>query len=76
MEHFVRIAGIETEVQAHLLEGVLEEREIPYLLRSYRDSSYDGLFQSRTTWGHIEAPEEFKEEILGIVEDLKKEEEE
>jgi len=76
MEHFVKIAGIETQVQAQLLEGVLEEREIPYLLRSYRDSTYDGLFQSRTAWGHLEAPEEFKKEILGIVEDLKKEEEE
>jgi len=76
MEHFVKITSLETEVQAQVLEGVLKEREIPYLLQSHRDSSYDGLFQSRTLWGHLEAPEEFKEEILGIFEDLEKEEEE
>ena len=74
MERYEKIAGIEDEVLAKLLEAVLAEREIPHLLRSYRDLAYDGLFQSPTAWGHVEAPAECREEILTIIEDLKEEE--
>jgi len=73
MEDFVRIAGIESEVQAQLLEAVLTERGVPHVLRSYRDSAYDGLFQSVSLWGYLEAPAGYREEILAIIEDLKSE---
>jgi hypothetical protein len=71
MKDLEKIATIESEVQAQLLAAVLEERGIPYLLRSYRDSSYDGIFQSRSVWGHLEAPNEHREEILAVIADLK-----
>ena len=70
MDELIRIAGIEDELQAQLVEEVLQERGIPHVLRTYRDSAYDGLFQSQTAWGHVEAPAEFREQILGIIEDL------
>ena len=71
MEEFERITGIENEVQARLVEAVLTERGVPHLMRSYRDSVYDGIFQSLSAWGHLEAPADYREEILAIVEDLK-----
>jgi hypothetical protein len=40
-------------------------------MQSYHDSALDGLFQGQRGWGHIEAPEPFKDEILTVVEDLK-----
>lgn len=73
MADFEKITGIENEIQAELIEALLTERGIPHLLKSYRDSSYDGLFQSQTAWGHIEAPAGNREEILSIIEDLQKE---
>jgi len=47
-----------------LLDEILTEKQIPHLIRSYHDSAYDGLWQLQTGWGHIEAPEEFADEIL------------
>ena len=73
MADFEKITGIESEIEAELLEALLTERGIPHLLKSYRDSSYDGLFQSQTAWGHIEAAAGHREEILSIIEDLQKE---
>ena len=66
-----KIASIESEVQARLLAAVLAERGIPHLLRSYRDSSYDGIFQSQSFWGYLEAPADHRAEILAFIEDLK-----
>lgn len=69
MEKFIKIAIIENEIQAQYIDAILNEREIPHRLRSYHDSAFDGLFQSQKGWGHVEAPEEFKAEILEIVKD-------
>jgi hypothetical protein len=72
MDKLKKIAVLDSEVQAELVDSVLEERNIPHVMRSYYDSALDGLYQARGGWGHIEAPEEFKDEILAVIEDIKR----
>ena len=55
---------LKNEIEAMLLDEILTEKQIPHLIRSYHDSAYDGLWQSQSGWGHLEAPEEFTDEIL------------
>ena len=62
----VKILEFNNEFEAKLLDEILSEKNIPHLIRSYHDSAYDGLWQLQSSWGHLEAPEEFKEEILMI----------
>lgn len=72
MEGYVKAATLENEIEALLLESVLRERGIPHFLRSYHDTAYDGLFQAQKGWGLLTAPEERLEEILEILQDLRK----
>jgi len=72
MEDYVKIAVLHNEVEARLIESILAEREIPHMLRSYHDTAYDGLFQTQKGWGVIMAPESQKEEILAILDDVRK----
>ena len=72
MSKLKKIAALDSEVQAELVDSVLEERGIPHLMRSYHDSALDGLYQARSGWGHVEAPEECTEEILSVIADLKR----
>ena len=65
---FVKIANIENGIEAQVLESVLKERDVPFRLRSFSDTAYDGLFQFHQGWGEIYAPAERKEEILDIIE--------
>ena len=51
-----------------LLDALLNEQDIPHLMRSYHDSAYDGLWQVQHGWGHIEAPKSRHEEIRKIYE--------
>jgi hypothetical protein len=62
----VKILTFSNEFEAMLLDGLLKEKEIPHIIRSYHDSALDGLWQTQTSWGHLEAPEEFRDEILEI----------
>ena len=72
MDKLEKIAVLDSEVQAELVDSVLEEREIPHLMRSYHDSAYDGIFQTYAGWGHVEAPAAFRDEILAVIEDVKR----
>ncbi len=71
MDKLEKIAVLESEVQAELVDSVLDERDIPHLMRSYHDSAYDGIFQTHAGWGQIEAPAAFRDEILAVIEDVK-----
>ncbi len=72
MNKLEKIAVLDNEVQAELVDSVLSERGIPHLMRSYYDSALDGIYQARAGWGHIEAPKECEDEILGVIEDIKR----
>lgn len=60
----IKVLVFNNEFEAKLLDEILTEQSIPHLIRSYHDSAYDGLWQMQSSWGHLEAPEEFREEIL------------
>ena len=70
MKITVRILVFNSEVEARLLSGLLEQRGIPHMLRSYHDSAYNGMWQTQTCWGFLEADEENREEILKIFSEM------
>lgn len=72
MAKAVKILTFTNEIEARLLEGLLKEREIPHIIRSYHDSAYDGLFQTQSAWGHLEAVEEDRSEIMAIYTEMSK----
>ena len=67
-QKFVKISNLENSIEVQLLESILIERNIPYNIRSFHDTAYNGLFQFQKGWGEIYAPTERKEEILEIIE--------
>ena len=72
MDKLEKIAVVDSEVQAELVDSVLTERDIPHLMRSYHDSAYDGIFQTHGGWGQIEAPAANRDEILAVIADIKR----
>lgn len=75
MEEYVIIATLNDEIQAERLDSVLSQREIPYLIISYYDSAFDGLFKGYQGWGCVKAPVKYRDEILTILNDIKSERE-
>jgi hypothetical protein len=70
MSKTIKILVLENEIEANLLDGLLKEREIPHVIRSYHDSAYDGLWQYHSGWGQLDAPEEYRDEILMIYSEM------
>jgi hypothetical protein len=70
MSNPVKILMFQNQIEAMLLDEILTDKQIPHLLRTYHDSAYDGLWQTQSGWGHIEAQEEHREEILRVFNDM------
>jgi len=75
MSNPVKILSLDNEFQAMLLDDILKERNIPHIMKSYHDSAYDGLWQTQSGWGQIDAPEEYRDEILDIFNNMSQESE-
>jgi hypothetical protein len=71
MEDYVKIAVLENDIEATLLESILTEQAIPHRMRSYHDTAYDGLFQTQKGWGYVAAPPSYHQDILEILSDLR-----
>lgn len=71
MDSYVRIATLENDVEACLLDSVLNERGIAHMVQSFHDSAYDGIFQLQKGWGCVIGPGNCKQEILEILADLR-----
>jgi len=70
MSEYQNITVLKNEIQAGLLDAELKERNIPHFLRSYHDAAYNGIYQQQKGWGIVEAPIEYKEEIMTILKDI------
>lgn len=71
MADFVKIAEIVDQFEAQIVESELIEREVPHSIVSHHDTAYDGLFQASMGWGRVEAPQEYAELILQIIEEIR-----
>ncbi|MCK4798240.1 MAG: hypothetical protein KAT05_12740 [Spirochaetes bacterium] len=72
MPEIIKIITLNNEIEANLIEKLLNERNIPFNLKSYHDPAYNGIFQLQKGWGYIESSEEYRNEIIEIYENLKK----
>ncbi len=70
MSNLEKIIVLEDEVEASLMEDILQERGIPFLIKTYDCLAYDGIFQVNWGWGHIEADPEYRAEIEKIHQEI------
>jgi hypothetical protein len=70
MDNFKKIVVLENDIEAGLLDSVLNERGIPHIMKSYHDTALDGIFQAHRGWGHVESSEEYEKEILSIYQEI------
>lgn len=71
MTIYEKVEILDNDFEAQLLDSVLNERNIPHLMRSFYDTAFDGLYQAQKGWGYVGAPAEYHEEIRDILHDIR-----
>ena len=80
MEKWVKAGIIESRFEGDRVSQALEEAGISFLIKSFLDTAYDGLYIPQKGWGMVLVPEKFREEaeevILGVKKNFKEGEDE
>lgn len=54
---FIKVLVLEHELEALMMQEILEERGVPYFVHSLQDQAYGNLWQQQYGWGHLLASE-------------------
>jgi hypothetical protein len=62
---------LQNEVEANLLQALLEQEGIPHYVKAYRDPGRDGAWTFNTSWGQVECAAEHRERVKRLLEGLR-----
>ena len=66
MESYEKILVLNNEFEAGMLEEILTDRKIPHGIVTSDDTALGGIMEMEFGWGYVEAPVEYKDEIMQI----------
>ena len=69
-EVFVKILIVDNQFEADVIKDALEKEGLPVLVKSFRDTSFDGIYIPQQGWGSIHVPEEFRQQAKEVIEAL------
>jgi hypothetical protein len=69
-EVFVRVAVAGDRFEADVIKDALEKEFIPVLVRSFQDTSFDGIYVAQKGFAVIEVPEQYKDRAAGVIDSL------
>jgi len=72
MGRWVKAGIIENRFEGDRISQALSEAEIPFLIKSFLDTAYDGLYLPQKGWGVIRVPEEFCEQAERVIFEVRK----
>lgn len=67
---FVRAAVAGDRFEADVMRDVLEKECIPVFVRSFQDTSFDGIYVAQKGFAVIEVPEAFQARACAVLESL------
>ena len=72
MARWVKAGIVENRFEGDRVSQTLNEAKIPFLIKSFLDTAYDGLYIPQKGWGAVLVPEEFSEEAEEVISEVKK----
>jgi hypothetical protein len=72
MDQWVKVGTVENRFEGDRISQALQEAEIPFLIKSFLDTAYDGLYIPQKGWGVVMVPEKNSEEAERLICEVKK----
>jgi hypothetical protein len=72
MAPWVKAGVVENRFEGDRVAQTLKEAEIPFMIRSFHDTAYDGLYIPQKGWGVVMVPESLREDAERLLIEVKK----
>ncbi|MEJ6950520.1 hypothetical protein [Natronospora cellulosivora (SeqCode)] len=69
MSDLKRVISLSNQIEAHFMEEILNDRDIPFIIESHHSLAFDGIFQVEE-WGFIKAETKYHQEIKEIYQEI------
>ena len=66
----VKVFTLKDRFEADVITRELEKEGIPVLIRSFRDTAYNGIYIPQKGWGEVRVPEKEQERAIEIIDTL------
>jgi hypothetical protein len=67
MIRWTKAGVVENRFEGDRISQALREAEIPFLIKSFLDTAYDGLYIPQKGWGAVLVPEDFLEKAEQLI---------
>ena len=68
---WIKAGIVENRFEGDRISQSLQEAGIPFMVKSFLDTAYDGLYIPQKGWGMVLVPETFVEEAERIISEVK-----
>lgn len=68
---WIKAGIVENRFEGDRISQSLQEAGIPFMVKSFLDTAYDGLYILQKGWGMVLVPETFVEEAERIISEVK-----
>ena len=72
MDQWVKAGTVENRFEGDRISQTLQEAGIPFLIKSFLDTAYNGLYIPQKGWGVVMVPEKNSEEAKTLISEVKK----
>ena len=71
MDQWVKAGTVENRFEGDRVSRALHDAKIPFLIKSFLDTAYDGLYVPQKGWGVVMVPEHLSAKAEEIVSEVK-----
>ena len=71
-DQWTKVGTVENRFEGDRISQALQEARIPFLIKSFLDTAYDGLYIPQKGWGVVMVPEKNREEAKRLISEVKK----
>jgi hypothetical protein len=72
LDEWVKVGTIENRFEGDRISQALQEGGIPFLIKSFLDTAYDGLYIPQKGWGIVMVSEKNKDKAERLISEIKK----
>jgi hypothetical protein len=72
MDQWVKAGTVENRFEGDRISQALHEAGIPFLIKSFLDTAYDGLYIPQKGWGIVMVSEKNREEAERLIGEVRK----
>jgi hypothetical protein len=66
-----KVGTVENRFEGDRISQALQEAGIPFFIKSFLDTAYDGLYIPQKGWGVVMVPEKNREEAKRLISEVK-----